>query len=220
VDKNWLNELCRAFQEYPQASSCGGRQELPSDAAGFEKRVFSFMQKCAFFADYSRPAKKETIFEVEHNPSCCVMYKRDAFIKAGGFLEGLWPGEDVELDYRLKKAGAKIIFNPGAIVYHYRPGDLDSFLKMMSRYGWAQGALVRKYGFFRPIQYLPLIGLLFIILIFVCLFFLVQFFTSILALIFFLGLIYFKFNIMLLTMAVLAFFSWNLGFFKGLARRL
>lgn len=61
------------------------------------------------------------------------MYKRDTFLECGGFLDELWPGEDVELDYRLKKKGYHLICNPGAVVYHYRPKKLAVFLAMMYR---------------------------------------------------------------------------------------
>lgn len=36
--------------------------------------------------------------------------------------------EDMELAYRLEKKGLKIIFNPGAIVYHYHPQNIMGFL--------------------------------------------------------------------------------------------
>ncbi len=159
VDKNWLTELLKGFREYPEAVSCGGAQKLPEDATNFEKKVFLFMKKAGFFSEYARQAKDANITEVNHNASCCVMYKREVFLKEGGFLEGLWPGEDVELDYRLREKGYKLLFNPRAVIYHYRSKSLKSFLKMMDRYGRAQGYLVRKYGIFRKIQLVPFLVL-------------------------------------------------------------
>jgi GT2 family glycosyltransferase len=162
VDKNWLTELLKGFLAYPEAAACGGVQRLPQDAEKFEKRVFLCMKRVGFIAEYMRKGNRtKEIIEVNHNPSCNVMYKREAFLKMRGFLERLWPGEDVELDYRLKKEGFKIIFNPGAVVYHYPAANLRSFLKMMYRYGRAQGFLVRKYGVFRKIQVVPFLSVIF-----------------------------------------------------------
>jgi glycosyltransferase involved in cell wall biosynthesis len=152
VDKNWLFELMRGFAANPQAAACGGIQRLPQGATAFEKNSYLFMQRCGIITDYIRTVKGEDIIEVGHNPSCNVMYKRQVYLEEGGFLEGLWPGEDVEFDYRLKKKGYALFFNPKAIVYHHKPDNRDKFIRMMFRYGSAQGALVRRHGFFRRVQ--------------------------------------------------------------------
>jgi len=46
------------------------------------------------------------------------------------------------------------------VVYHYRPRTHAAFGRMMLRYGACQWYLVRKYGFFRRIQYVPLLTIL------------------------------------------------------------
>ena len=48
VDKCWLLELQRAFEECPDAVSSGGIQRLPKDATEFEKKIYLFMKKNAF----------------------------------------------------------------------------------------------------------------------------------------------------------------------------
>ncbi len=171
VDKNWLTELLKGFKEYPVAVACGGVQKLPFDSTSFEKRVFLFMKKTGFITEYMRKTKGANLIEVNHNASCNVMYKRDIFLKEEGFLEGLWPGEDVELDFRLKKKDYKVVFNPKAIIYHYQSKDLKSFLRMMYRYGWAQGFLVRKYSIFRKVQTIP-ISIIILLFLFLSLLFL------------------------------------------------
>jgi cellulose synthase/poly-beta-1,6-N-acetylglucosamine synthase-like glycosyltransferase len=220
VDKNWLGELLKGFKEYPEAAACGGIQKLPEDATEFERKVFLFMRKAGFITDYMRKAKGNNIIEVNHNPSCNVMYKRDIFLREGGFLEGLWPGEDVEFDYHLRKKGYKIVFNPKGVVYHYRPRELRAFLRMMYRYGWAQGFLVRKCGFFRKIQFLPLMSLCIPALFLFSLFsgFLFHFLAFTLILLFSLF-IYFNFNLFIFFIIFPGFLSWHLGFFKGLFLR-
>lgn len=215
VDKNWLKELANGLREDKQAASCGGIQKLPGDATNFQKLVFLFMKKSGFISDYMRLARKEMVIEVKHNPSCNVIYKRDILLKEDGFLAELWPGEDVELDYRLKKKGYKLFFNPKAVVYHYRPNSLNSFAKMMYRYGWAQGFLVRKYGVFRKIQVLPIISPMLAVLFFIGLFWDMKaiFFLIIL---FLFGLFaYFYFNVLVSFLAILGFIFWHSGYFKG-----
>lgn len=159
VGPNWLRELLKGFEAFPQAAACGGAQGLPDDATAFEKKVYTFMKKAGLFSEYVRDSSGRDIIKVRHNASCNVMYKRDIFLKAGGFQQGLWPGEDVELDYRLINKGCVLVYNPKAIVYHYRAKNIRSFCSMMYRYGLVQALLFKKYGFFRKIQVVPLASL-------------------------------------------------------------
>lgn len=218
VDRGWLEELTRGFREYPQAAACGGIQKLPEDSTGFEKKVFLFMRKAGLITDYIRKAKHSRIYEVNHNPSCNVMYRREIYLKEGGFLEGLWPGEDVEFDYRLKKKGYKLFFNPDAVVYHYKPKTWNSFLRMMYRYGFTQGALVTKYGMFRRIHYFPILSLMFLFL-----FLLLMFVGKAFALWFIFGVLFFSWFYFLNYFSFILFvsgsLSWNLGFMAGFIKR-
>lgn len=213
VDKNWLIELFRGFEEKPYAVACGGIQKSPTDATSFEKKVFLFMQRVGFITDYIRLSGREDILEVAHNASCCALYKKDIFLKEGGFLEGLWPGEDVELDCRLRKKGYKLVFNPAAIVYHHRPKNLKSFSRMMYKYGEAIGILTKMYGFFRKIQILPLLFIFSIVLF--ALTFLSNFLIPILmaaGIILFIFLAYVRFDLYIFFLCCTAFLLWNIGF--------
>jgi len=211
--KDWINELLLGFEKFPFAVSCGGAQYLPDDSNSFEKRVFLFMEKANFISDYAHSFKD--IVKVSHNPSYNVMYKRECFLKEGGFKEGLWPAEDVEFDWRLIKKGYTLIFNPKAIVYHYKPKNLKDFLKMMYRYGFSQGYLVKMYGFFRKIHFVPLLffGIFIISIIF---FFYKAYLYIFLLGLFFLLILLFIFPVKILNIAVLGFLFWNFGFLRGL----
>lgn len=163
VHKNWLDELLKVFKE--DIVSVGGIQLSPEDESEFGKNVNSFMGKVGFITDYMKYIKYKDDenfkpMEIEHNPTCNVMYRKDVFKKVGDFLENLWPGEDVELDYRIRKKGYKIFFTPKAIVYHYRAGDFERYSKMMFNYGKVQAFLVMRYGFFRAIHYVPILLIL------------------------------------------------------------
>lgn len=217
VDKYWLKQLKRGFDLSPRVISCGGIQLLPTDASNFEKIVFSWMKKTGLLCDYLRLSKKEHIIEVSHNPSCCSMYKRNFFLKEGGFLQGLWPGEDIELDYRLKMRGWKILFNPQAIVFHYRPKNFYSFSRMLFRYGQAQGKLVRRYGLFRRIHFFPLFILLALIPFFLLPknWGLVFIFCSLIVVF-----MLWELNIKVFMLGIAGSFFWLCGFFTGIFRKL
>lgn len=154
VDSEWLDNLIAGFSS-DKIVGVGGIQLSPEDETDFGRDVQTLFKTLGFITDYSKSATKK--IKTAHNPTCNAMYRKKAILDAGGFLEGLWPGDDLELDYRLRKKGNLLIFNPDAVVYHYRPHTLGRFCKMMFNYGKAQGFLVKKYGLFRKIHYEPLI---------------------------------------------------------------
>jgi cellulose synthase/poly-beta-1,6-N-acetylglucosamine synthase-like glycosyltransferase len=154
VDKEWLNELVKCFKIEENLAGVGGEQLSPQDESNFGKIVNNFMHSIGII-EYVKD-EKEVVF-TQHNPTCNSIYKKEVFEKLGGFKEGLWPGEDVEFDYRVTKTGYKLLFNPKAIVYHYRPQNIKKFIKMMYKYGKVQGILVKMYGFFRKIHFVPFV---------------------------------------------------------------
>lgn len=216
VDADWLRELIKGFTE-DKVAGVGGTQKSPADEFRFGKAVHEFLTIFGFIADYMKHGTKIKI--TNHNPSCNVMYRKSILLELGGFLEGLWPGEDVELDYRLKKKNYSLIFNPQAIVYHYRPRNFADYSRMMFRYGKVQGALVRKYGFFRIIHYVPLF--IFILLLTFMYNFLLGFlfltliFTSLVIKLS----IRSKDPLLMSQFFIATIFNWNLGFLLGLFKR-
>lgn len=156
VHKEWLNELLKGFVE-DNVVGVGGKQKSPRDDSDFGKNVQYFLQKMGFICDYTKSGGG--VSKAEHSPTCNVMYHRSVLEKLGGFEKGLWPGEDVELDYRIKKMGYELMNNSNAVVYHYRPDNFQGFAKMMYNYGRVQAYLVKKYGFFRLLHYVPVVAL-------------------------------------------------------------
>lgn len=158
VHEDWLKELMAGFEKYPEAAQVGGTQLVPDDECDFGKAVARAFSKMGFATDYIKEGAEIT--QTRHNPTCNAMFRRDVLEEMNGFRENLWPGEDVELDHRIVAKGYDIYFNPRAIVYHYRPSNINQLRKMMFRYGYVQAELVKLYGFSRGIQYIPVIALI------------------------------------------------------------
>ncbi|MGO9565953.1 MAG: glycosyltransferase [Desulfomonilaceae bacterium] len=157
VDERWLRELEKGFSG-PLIAGVGGDQKSPEDDTEVGKLIQRFLKTIGFVTGYIKT--DATMKETEHNPSCNSMYRKGVLKAVGGFDEALWPGEDVELDLKITTQGHTLIYNPKAMVYHYRPKNYADFGRMMLRYGACQWYLVRKYGFFRRIQYVPLLTIL------------------------------------------------------------
>lgn len=152
VDREWLNQLLAYFTD-TTVMGVGGDQLQPENETAFGKEVHEFFSLIAFSTDYLKTQKE--VMHIRHNPTCNMMYRSIAFKEIGHFKKDLWPCEDLEFDRRLIQSGYKLIFNPRAIVYHYRPGNLKKFGKFHFRYGRAHAKLVLKYGFIEKIHYIP-----------------------------------------------------------------
>ncbi len=136
-------------------ASAGGLQVSPVDETPFGRAVQRYFQSIGFVTDYVRTGGDRDAVPTPHNPSCNVLYRRSAFEETGGFDQGLWPGEDVDLDHRASLLGYRHLFQRRAVVEHYRPSSPAAFARMMSSYGRVQRLLVRRHGFIRKLHYLP-----------------------------------------------------------------
>lgn len=152
VDRDWLTELEKGFLS-PEIAGVGGDQKSPADDSEKGKLIQDFMKCIGFVTGYIKTDR--SMRETEHNPSCCSMYRKQVLREVGGFDEALFPSEDVELDLKVKRLGYKLMYNPAASVAHYRPSTYAGFARMMRRYGQSQWPLVRKYGMFRKIHFVP-----------------------------------------------------------------
>ncbi|HUT52808.1 MAG TPA: glycosyltransferase [bacterium] len=80
--------------------------------------------------------------EVLYLVTCNAAFLRSALNDAGGFDSAQEPaGEDVALSYALRKRGWRLAFEPEALVDHYRPYDMLSFVRTHFNYG--RGEMVR-----------------------------------------------------------------------------
>ena len=152
IDKEWLNQLLAYFTDN-NVMGVGGDQLNPEDETSFGRDVHEFLKLIAFSTNYLKTEKE--VMNIRHNPTCNMMYRSVAFKEIGNFKKDLWPCEDLEFDCRLIQSGYKLIFNPKAIVCHYRPKNLKKFGQMHFRYGRAHAKLVLKYGFMEKIHYVP-----------------------------------------------------------------
>ncbi|PIR22022.1 MAG: hypothetical protein COV44_10145 [Deltaproteobacteria bacterium CG11_big_fil_rev_8_21_14_0_20_45_16] len=158
VTPRWLEELIRGI-DFEGVVSCGGPQLAHPTSTDFQQKLERFFSLTSPLIDFYQ--NKTDISETRHNPLCNVAYRSEVFRSLKGFREDLFPGEDVEIDLRIKQRGHRIHYNPRAIVFHHRPESIAQFKKVMRAYGRAQGKLFRESGPRRTIQYIGIIASLF-----------------------------------------------------------
>jgi len=154
VPRHWLRALVEGLRTSRAAGVGGPQRNVFPTGPRSARDLDLFFSLAAIVSDYARSESGPR--PVDHNASCNVAYIKHTLDEVGGLAEDLFPGEDVDLDFRLHQLGYRCHYVPDAVVDHHRPGTRDWFANMMRRYGRAQRALVDRHGRFRPLHYMPL----------------------------------------------------------------
>ncbi|MCC6347495.1 MAG: glycosyltransferase [Nitrospirales bacterium] len=157
---DWLEKIVQTYRQAasPRIAAVGGRQKGHPEDDPFARKVDAFLTAVGFIGDYVKSF--DSVREVSHNASCNASYRADILRAAGGFREGLFPGEDVDLDRRLRDRGYALLFTPDAVVCHHRVDTRKRWRRMLFRYGRSSADNVVIHGFFRRIQAVPVAALL------------------------------------------------------------
>ncbi|MGP8108403.1 MAG: glycosyltransferase [Thermoplasmata archaeon] len=79
-------------------------------------------------------------------PSCNLAYRRELFVRLGGFDTRFITAEDIDLNMRAVQAGASIVYRPEAIVYHHMRTTFLRFLMQAFWNGYGRKQLTEKQG--------------------------------------------------------------------------
>lgn len=140
ADPNWLKELTPYFED-PRIALVGGFVDSCFRETGLdryeEKR--SPLNMGAHMLICRTP---DSDFYV---PTCNMLVTKSAFLQAQGFDESLRVGEDVDLCWKLKKFGHRLIYVPGGRVGHkHRNGFWPAF-KRRFEYGTSEPVLYDRH---------------------------------------------------------------------------
>ncbi|MDZ4264914.1 MAG: mycofactocin biosynthesis glycosyltransferase MftF [Mycobacterium sp.] len=82
---------------------------------------------------------------VSYVPSAAIICRRRTIIEVGGFDESLQSGEDVDLCWRLNEAGARLRYEPIAMVAHDHRTELRKWFARKSFYGESAAPLAIRH---------------------------------------------------------------------------
>jgi succinoglycan biosynthesis protein ExoA len=83
-------------------------------------------------------------------------YRKDALKRAGLFDADLQFGEDEELNFRVRRAGFRILYDPALRITYFARPTFKGLFRQYRNYGRARVRVVRKHpSFFRPKHALP-----------------------------------------------------------------
>ncbi len=79
-------------------------------------------------------------------PSCNLLYRKEVFNDINGFDPWFRTAEDIDLNFRAVRNGAKITFAENAVVYHRTRSNLLGFFKQAFWNGFGRKQLTLKHG--------------------------------------------------------------------------
>lgn len=82
---------------------------------------------------------------VSYVPSAAIICRRSALLEVGGFDESLVSGEDVDLCWRLNEAGARLRYEPIAMVAHDHRTELRKWFARKTFYGSSAAPLTIRH---------------------------------------------------------------------------
>lgn len=131
VDARWADELVRCLVD-SKAAAIVGRIKAYKPTTEWEllaEDTFSWRTR-------------ELDYIIGGN--CAI--QKNIFQEIGGYDENLSVGGDLDLGLRLSKAGYKIIYAPGALVYHKHMSNLKNIAGQYIKYGRGWRQLKKKWG--------------------------------------------------------------------------
>lgn len=157
-EKRWLTRLLGPFVSN-KVGVVGGLDQAPEEASFFSKCVGYLFT--SFIGTGGLRGGNMLRVGRYYPKGCNMAVLREAIGKVGGFDERLGPGEEIELGYRIERAGYQIKFVPKAFVWHKRKTALKAFLQKMFKIGYARVVLARKHrGLLQIGHTIPFIGIL------------------------------------------------------------
>lgn len=137
-------EACiRALEEESGAASVGGWRDARGDGPWGQALGAALASPLGVGHSliWRRPLGDDGRRDVEHVPLGC--FRVQALQRVGGWREDLLTNEDFELDYRLRRSGGRVVFDP-KIWSVYKPREsLPAIARQYWRYGRWKAVVVR-----------------------------------------------------------------------------
>jgi GT2 family glycosyltransferase len=132
ADPDWLTHLVYQLQR-SGAAAIGGPNLTPEDG---------WLAACVAASPGQPTHVLESDQVAEHIPGCNMAFRREALEAINGFdPKYRKAGDDVDLCWRLQRAGMWITFAPGAFVWHHRRQNPRTYLRQQAGYGEAEALL-------------------------------------------------------------------------------
>jgi GT2 family glycosyltransferase len=142
-DPEWLANAVRHFADPDVVVAGGPGITAPADSSRQRASGAIFSAGLVTASTRHRYAP-EPRRDVDGLPSCNLLVRRDAFLRDAEASVRYWPGEDILLCMFASRDGARIVYDPAALVYHHRRAVFAGHLRQVWAYGRFRGFFLRR----------------------------------------------------------------------------
>ncbi len=132
---NWIRAMTAPFADPEIVGACGMKRT-------HQRGIIPRFIQMEFDYRYDNERKRRYIDFIDSGTAA---YRREAFLKFGGFDTHLSDAEDTDLSYRLSEAGCRMAFAEGAVVYHAHPAALIEYLRRKFTYAYWRSQVYARY---------------------------------------------------------------------------
>jgi len=143
-DTPWLNKVNELFKKYKNLGAIGGPNLSPK-TKNIEKILVSRSRKLSFVTlnKLVKNNNSKTDY-INFLPSCNMILKTNLYKKLKGMDERLYSGEEISLNYNIKKKDLKLIFCPSICIFH-KDRNFKHFARQRFIYGSTGLKLFLRY---------------------------------------------------------------------------
>jgi GT2 family glycosyltransferase len=134
VFPDWTTQMKRLHADHPEAGAVGGRI-IGADSD-------SLISRLSDHVTFNSPVTAQCVRTL---PGVNVSYKRSVIDRVGPQDETLFRGEDVDFNWRVKRLGYEIYYDPAVRVLHHHRPTPRAFLNQHYMYGRAYYLVRRKW---------------------------------------------------------------------------
>ncbi len=142
VDENWLQNSLKYFNR--RVAGVSGPIQIPSQPSAFQQAVAFLFSLAVWVAKSSHKETQQAVQDVEDFPTCNAIYRKIALKVVLPLDEELYGGSDLELNYRLRQAGYRLLATPDVRVQHCKRDTPKKFWIQMYRYAIARLQLGKR----------------------------------------------------------------------------
>jgi GT2 family glycosyltransferase len=142
-DPDWLTNAVRHFTDPdvvgaggPAVTATGDTPRQRASGAIFASALVTATTRHRYVAEAQR--------NVGALASCNLLVRREAFLRDAEASVRYWPGEDILLCMFAARDGARIVYDPTALVYHHRRDVFAGHLRQVWAYGRFRGFFLRR----------------------------------------------------------------------------
>lgn len=159
ASKNWLNTLYDHIQNSSdKIAGAGGPRYIPKNSKGLGKIINATLTSL-IPSGFNPAFTKRNIKYIPSIANYNAIYKAD-IIKKFMYDESLLVNsDDIDINYRITKAGYKFLYVKEKLIWHHETNSLKQFAKNMIRYGRGNAISMRKHKSLIRFFVLPVISL-------------------------------------------------------------